>query len=68
MTGIAFADGAFGEYSGDVKELLWYLQHSRLARGGIIALSKEFCYRNSELIKSEIQDKKDNNIDMKEKI
>jgi transcriptional regulator with XRE-family HTH domain len=66
LSGIAFADGTFGEYTEDVKELLWYLQHSRLARGGIIAMSKEFCYRNSALIKSEIQNKKDNIIDMED--
>lgn len=68
LTGIAFADGAFGEYTEDVKELLWYLQHSRLARGAIIAMGKEFCFRNETLIKKEINNDKANNIDMKEKI
>jgi hypothetical protein len=60
LTGIAFADGAFGEYSEDVKELLWYLQHSRLAKGAIIAMSKEFCFRNETLIKKEIKNEKTN--------
>lgn len=67
LTGITFADEVFGDYTEDVKELLWYMQHSRLARGAIIAMGKEYCFKNETMLKKEIQRQKDKNIDMKEK-
>ncbi len=60
LSGIAIAEGIFGDYTEDVKELLWYMQHSRLARGAIVAMAKEYCFRNEILLKKEIQKQKDN--------
>ena len=45
----------FGEFSGDVENMLWYMEHSRLALGAIMALAKEYLYRNEELIEKDIK-------------
>jgi transcriptional regulator with XRE-family HTH domain len=61
MDGVTVEENAFGDYTDDVREMLWYMRNSRLARGGFIALTKEFAYRNSILIGHEIDLKKEKN-------
>lgn len=45
----------FGEYTDDVDELLWYMGHSRLALSAILALAKEYLYKNETLIEKDIK-------------
>lgn len=56
---VMIGDNTFGDYTDDIRELLWYMRNSRLARGGFVALAKEFMFRNEVLIKSEINVKKE---------
>ncbi len=45
----------FGKFSGDVENMLWYMEHSRLALGAIMTLAKEYLYRNEDLIEKDIK-------------
>ncbi len=46
---------SFDEFSEDVKEILWYMRHSRLATSAIVTLAKEYLYKNEALIEKDIQ-------------
>ena len=53
--GVMIEDGVFGAYTGDIREMLWYMQHSRLARTAIFTMGKEYIYENEEHLKKDIQ-------------
>ncbi|MCP5107835.1 MAG: helix-turn-helix transcriptional regulator [bacterium] len=53
--GITIEDGIFGHYTGAVKEMLWYMQHSLLARSAILTRVKEYLYKNEELLNKDIE-------------
>ena len=55
MTGVFIGGGAFGEYTDTVKEILWFMQNSLLARSAIIALATEYLYNNEDLLKKDIE-------------
>ena len=57
--GITIEDGIFGDYTDDVKEMLWYMQHSRLARSAIMTMLKEYLYRNEDLLQKDIKRQKE---------
>jgi transcriptional regulator with XRE-family HTH domain len=57
--GIIIEDGIFGDYTNDVKEILWYMQHSRLARSAIIATAKEYIYRNEDIVTKDLERQKE---------
>lgn len=57
--GIIIEEGIFGDYTHDVKEALWYMQYSRLARSAIITMAKEYLYRNEEIIKKDLDRQKE---------
>jgi len=38
-----------------VKEILWFMQNSLLARSAIIALVTEYLYNNEDLLKKDIE-------------
>jgi transcriptional regulator with XRE-family HTH domain len=61
IDGVFIEDNAFGDYTDDVRELLWYMQNSRLARGAFVALTKEYLFRNESLIKLETDLHKEKN-------
>lgn len=59
--GITVEDGIFGDYTDDVKEMLWYMQNSRLARSAIITMAKEYFYRSEDLLKKDMERQKEKN-------
>ncbi|UCH92927.1 MAG: helix-turn-helix transcriptional regulator [Candidatus Aminicenantes bacterium] len=56
--GVTIEDGLFGHYTEEVKEMLWLMQNSLMARGAIIAMAKEYFYRNEDLLEKDIQRQK----------
>ncbi len=56
--GVNIEDGLFGHYTDDVKEMLWYMQHSLLARSAIMTIVKEYLYKNEDLLEKDIQRQK----------
>lgn len=59
--GVMVEDNAFGDNTKDVREILWYMQHSMLARNAFITLIKEYMYRNDEILKKDIEFQKGKN-------
>jgi transcriptional regulator with XRE-family HTH domain len=57
--GIIIEEGIFGDYTNDVKEILWYMQHSRLARSAIITMAKEYLYRNEDIVTKDLERQKE---------
>lgn len=53
--GVLVDENVFGDYTKDVREMLWYMQHSMLARSAFITLTKEYIYRNEEILKKDIK-------------
>ncbi len=51
----------FGDYTGDVKEMLWYMRHSRLARSAIMTIVKEYLYRNEDILQKDLELQKTEN-------
>lgn len=56
--GVTVEDGLFGHYTDDVKEMLWYMQHSLLARSAIMTVVKEYLYKNEDILEKDIQRRK----------
>lgn len=56
--GVMVEDNAFGEYTDQVREMLWYMQNSRMAQIAFILLSQEYVYRNEFIIKGDIETQK----------
>jgi transcriptional regulator with XRE-family HTH domain len=48
-------DNPFGDSTNDIKEILSYIQRSRVVRNAIIAYAWEYIYRNEEFIESDIR-------------
>jgi len=59
--GIVIEDNVFSDYTEDVKEMLWYMQHSRLARSAIMTIVKEYLYRNEDIIQKDLNYLKEKN-------
>ncbi|MCP5052614.1 MAG: helix-turn-helix transcriptional regulator [bacterium] len=51
-------ESVFREYTGDVNELLWYFKHSRLTLNAVMAMAKEYIYKNETMIQKDIQSTK----------
>ncbi|MDQ1355227.1 MAG: hypothetical protein QG657_5537 [Acidobacteriota bacterium] len=58
MDGVTVEDNAFGDNTDHVREMLWYMQNSRLAQTAFILLSQEYVYRNEFIIKGDIETQK----------
>ncbi len=61
VKGVMIEDNSFGEYTDDVREMLWYMQNSRLARTAFITLTKEYIYRNWVILRRDINLQKEKN-------
>lgn len=57
--GITIEEGIFGDYTNDVKEILWFMQHSRLARSAIITMAKEYLYRSEDILAKDLERQKE---------
>lgn len=51
---VMIGDNAFGVLTNEVREMLWYMQNSRLARFAFITLTKEYIIENGALLKYDI--------------
>lgn len=56
--GVTVEDGVFGDYTDDVKEMLWYMQHSLLARSAFMTMVKEYIYKYEKLLEKDIERQK----------
>ncbi|MDQ1355546.1 MAG: hypothetical protein QG657_5856 [Acidobacteriota bacterium] len=54
VKGVMIEDNSFGENTDDVREMLWYMQNSRLAQNAFITLTKEYIYRNWVILRKDI--------------
>lgn len=53
--GVVIEENLFGDYTEDVKEMLWYMQNSKLARSAVITMAKEYFYKHDTLLKIDIE-------------
>jgi transcriptional regulator with XRE-family HTH domain len=56
-----FARKPFGEFTQDMKEILWFLERSRLARGAIISSAKKYLFQNRNFIQKDIRSSESKN-------
>lgn len=59
--GVTVEDGLFGDYTDDVKEMLWYMQHSLLARSAIMTMVREYFFKCEDLLEKDIERRKRKN-------
>jgi transcriptional regulator with XRE-family HTH domain len=56
--GVTIEDNLFGEYTDHVREMLWYMQHSMLARSAFLTMVKEYIYKYEKLLEKDIERQK----------
>ncbi len=56
-----FARNPFGEFTEDMKEILWFLERSRLARGAIISSAKKYLFQNQRFVQKDIRSSESKN-------
>lgn len=61
VKGVMIEDNTFGEYTDDVREILWYMQNSLLVRTAFLSLTKEYMYRNRVILRKDINLQKEKN-------
>lgn len=59
IDGVTIEDDAFGVLTNEVREMLWYMQNSRLARFAFITLAQEYILENGVLLKHDIDYEKE---------
>lgn len=61
IDGVTIEDNAFGILTNEVREMLWYMRNSSLARFAFITLAKEYIYRNRVILSQDINLQKEKN-------